>query len=228
MRYTLSALVLTAAVAAAPVAQAQSQVPRDGVEQAHDRQQLRQDGRAARDDAGDAARIVALLDRFDIAARGRDHSGLDAVDRDLKVYVGGELFESEVQSATARREVLQDRRESRSDRREIQDNRQATAPAVQRAGDRHDLRDDRRDQRDDRRDAAGERSELAVKQSIRDELALLKGRYDDASLARKRALIVRLVGLAGGEVRRDGTEKREDRKELREDRREKREDVRQG
>jgi hypothetical protein len=228
MRYTMFTPVLALGLAVWAVTPAQAQLARDRVEKANDRAQIRQDNRALRDDLSDAARLQALLDRFDAARAGHDMAALARIDGELRTYLGSELGESKVGVARAGKEVRQDRREVRSDRREIQGNQIQDAPPVVRVDDRHDLRDDRRDRSDDRRDASAERRELAAKRRIAVRLHGLDGKYDESSLVARRAMIVDLVGLAGGEIRQDATEKHEDVRELREDRHETREDRRQG
>ncbi|WP_223643182.1 hypothetical protein [Corallococcus sp. EGB] len=166
------------------------------VEQAHDRQELRQDAREARDDYQDLRQVESLLARYD-SARGRGaRRDLLQVEQDLRGYVASELNES-------RRELAQDKQEAR-----------ASAHEVRRDGYRYD---DRKDHRDDVRDVRQESRALRQTRSIAQELNGLYGHMDSGSLTRKRMLIADLVQLAREETAQNRQEMREDRREARED-----------
>lgn len=206
---------------------AEAQVLRDRGEKASDRQALRQDVQEGRDDWRDAARLEALLSRFDAARARGDQAALLAIDAEVRRLLAGEVAESRVEYVKDRGEMRQDQRELASDRRELgRDHAAGRGPGVK-ADDVRDRNDDRRDLRDDRRDARAEARHVFRIAEIDSELGRLSGRADARSLDRKRVLLAELVGLARQELRQDRREAGEDVRELREDRRELREDVRQ-
>jgi hypothetical protein len=204
-----------------------AQAPRNRIERANDRQDLRQDNRQLADDRMDAARAAQLLTDYDAAAARNDAARLGQLDVAFTRHLERELAESRVESAQARQEVREDKRELRGDRRELnRDFAQGRGPGVK-ADDARDLARDRADLADDRRDAAKERVSRERLLAVQAQLAGLTGRFDAGSVSQKRALYAEVLAVAVNEVHRDKVERREDRRELREDRRETREDRRQ-
>jgi len=206
---------------------AHGQAPRNRVERAQDRRELRQDSRERADDWRDVASLETVLADFDRARAPVNASALAAVDVRLRHLLRAELAEGSGEQARDRAEVRRDTQEVRSDRREVGRDVAQGKPGAY-ADDKHDLRDDRRDRRDDVRDANAESRSQVDRLRIARALAALEGRSAPADLERKRGLIVELIQLARQEVRQDAHETREDRREIREDRRETREDRRQG
>jgi hypothetical protein len=184
-----------------------------------DRRELRQDRRERRDDRRDLVRLEALLADYDRALARKDLGALVRIEDAVAAELRTERVETRVEVARDTAEVRRDRAEVRSERRELRGD-VAAGDAAATAGDRHDLRDDRRDLRDDRRDRAVEVGTAQRRGGIAVELASLHGRTAPPELARKRALIAELVGIARAESRQDRRETREDRREIREDRRE--------
>lgn len=223
LRTLISALVVSLLAAGCA---AHAQAPRNRVERAQDRQELRQDARERTDDWRDVASLETVLADFDRARSPVNASALHTVDARLRHLLRAELAEGSNELSKDRAEVRKDNQEVRSDHREVGKDVAQGRPGAY-SDDKHDLRDDRRDRRDDVRDANAEARSQADRLRVARELAALEGRYAPAELNRKRSLIVELIQLARQEVRQDGSETREDRREIREDRHETREDRRQ-
>lgn len=203
-----------------------AQAPRNRLEKAKDRQDLRQDRRQLRDDRMDAARARQLLGDYDAAAAANDARRLGALDAAFNLHLAREIAESRVESAQARQEVREDKREVRSERRELrQDVALNRRPGVV-ADDARDLARDRGNLADDRADAAKERLSRERLLAVQAQLGGLAGRFDAASVSQKRGLYAEVLAVAVNELARDQQERREDRRELREDRKETREDRR--
>lgn len=203
-----------------------AQAPRNRVERAKDRQDLRQDRRQLADDRMDAARARQMLVDYDAAAAANDAARLGSLDAAFNVHLQREIAESRVESAQARQEVREDKREIRGDRRELrQDVALNRRPGVV-ADDARDLGRDRANLADDRADAAKERLSRERLQAVQAQLGGLAGRFDAPSVSQKRALYAEVLAVAINEIGRDKQERREDKRELREDRRETREDRR--
>lgn len=220
----MNRLMLAVVVLGATFAQAQA--PRNRVERARDRQDLRQDRRQLADDRGDALRAGTLLADYDRAAAAGDAARLGALDAAFNQHLQREISESQVESAQKRQEVREDKREVRGDRRELrQDVALGRRPGVV-ADDARDLGRDKANLADDRRDAAVERLSRERLMTIQGQLGGLAGRFDAPSVQQKRALYAEVLGMARAEIAGDKQERREDHRELREDRRETREDRR--
>lgn len=195
---------------------------RDNIERHQNKQEKRDDIRESKDDKKDLRALKEILDRFELSRAKRNIVTLKSVDNDISVFLNKEFIENKKEILEEKHEVSKGFQEIVGDQKEHVSNIGSHKP-IAKAKDIKDSKDDRKDLEDDKRDLANERREQSLVHSIKKDWDMLYGRYDEASLQRKRAIILQLIDLSIEEKQDNRQERKEDKRERFEDKKERRE-----